>query len=128
MPSQLPLLFLRNAAIGAATASYRALFYRWWDVFVVLRDQLPDGPRQPFWSRPLTKRQTLLAYFAVGWVAVFAMMFIGDYELTHHLPSLSDMLGYAVVALLLGPFFAWVAKWKSAGLRKFVSKDVDDPE
>ncbi len=28
--------FLRNAAIGAAAASYRALFYRWWDVFAIL--------------------------------------------------------------------------------------------
>ena len=28
--------FLRNAAIGAIAASYRALFYKWWDVFGIL--------------------------------------------------------------------------------------------
>jgi len=28
--------FLRNAAIGAVAASYRALFYKWYDVFGLL--------------------------------------------------------------------------------------------
>ena len=36
MSSQLTRPFLRNAAIGAATASYRALFYRWWDAFIIM--------------------------------------------------------------------------------------------
>jgi hypothetical protein len=34
-------------------------------------------PREPIWNRPFSKRQTKIAFFTVGWLAIFV---IGDYE------------------------------------------------
>ena len=86
------------------------------------------GPRQPFWNRPFTRRQTLVAYFAVGWTAAFGIMVIGDYQLDRRWPGPVEAFGYAALALVFAPFFAWVAKWKSAGLRGLVNKDSERHE
>jgi hypothetical protein len=78
----------------------------------------PNKPQPSVWHRPLTRRQTLLAYFAVGWVAVFVIEVVGDYQLMHRLPSIGDLGIEAAVAVILAPLFAWLAALKSAGLRK----------
>ena len=55
----------------------------------------PSGPKQPFWNRPFSKRQTIIAYGAAGWACGFATMFFGDYQLHHHFPSILESLEYA---------------------------------
>jgi len=55
-------------------------------------------------------------------------MVIGDYQLDRRWPGPVEAFGYAALALVFAPFFAWVAKWKSAGLRGLVNKDSERHE
>jgi hypothetical protein len=95
----------------------------------VLNRYPDDRPRKvPFWRREFTRRETIIAYGVTGWGGAFAMMAFGDYQLAHRWPTPLGLLGYALLALLFAPLFAWIGKWKSAGLRRLVrgGKDEDD--
>jgi len=69
---------------------------------------LPSGERG--WSRPWSNRRRLVSYFLVGWAGAIVMLAIGDYQLYHRLPSLSEFVSYVLVGIIPAPFFA-VAGW-----------------
>ena len=73
---------------------------------------------EPWWNRPLTKRQTIIAYAAVGWLGGIAIMAFGNYELYHKLPTPRDIALYMVAALFVAPFIAAAAAVLSARTRR----------
>jgi hypothetical protein len=84
---------------------------------------LQSGENQagkPFWNRPLTRRQALIACFIVGSLATFAMMAIGDYQLKHRPPGAGDILVYVLIAIALGPLLVLAASLKSRSLRRLL--------
>ena len=80
-------------------------------------------PQRHVWNRALTKRQTVLAYFVVGWLGSFVVMAVGDYQLKHRFPTIGDLGGYAVASLVVGPLFALVGAWQSARWRRRLRGD-----
>jgi hypothetical protein len=82
-----------------------------------------DSIRSSPWTRALSKRQVVLAFGAVGWLAAFLMMTIGDYQIAHRLPTAMDLLGYAALAAVFAPIFALIGAWKSASIRRWLSRN-----
>lgn len=76
------------------------------------------APDEPWWNRPWTKRRTLLAYFLAGWAGAIAIMAIGDYQLRHRLPTLSELGTYILLGLVLAPIIAAAGSLMSAGTRR----------
>jgi hypothetical protein len=69
---------------------------------------LPTGERG--WSRPRSTGRRLLSYFLVGWAGAIVMLAIGDYQLYHRLPTLSQFVTYVLIGIVPAPVFA-VAGW-----------------
>jgi hypothetical protein len=69
-------------------------------------------------NRELTKRQTLIAFFAIGWIGSFAIMAIGDYQVAKQIPSAMDFVIMAVLSLLFAPLLALGAAWKGGFLTR----------
>ena len=76
------------------------------------------APHEPWWNRPWTTGQTLLAFFLVGFAGAIAIMAIGDYQLYHRLPTLSEIGGYVLVGLVLAPIVAAAGWLMSARTRR----------
>jgi len=60
---------------------------------------------QRTWTHGLT-RPFLLGCFVLGWIVALVIPAVGDYELTHRLPTASTVRTYLIVATVIAPFIA----------------------
>jgi len=60
---------------------------------------------QRTWTHGLTRR-FLVGSFVVGWIVALVIPVVGDYELTHRLPTASTVRTYLMVATVIAPFIA----------------------
>jgi len=60
---------------------------------------------QRTWTHRLT-RPFLVGCFVLGWVVALVIPVVGDYELTHRLPTASAVGTYLIVATVIAPFIA----------------------
>jgi hypothetical protein len=82
---------------------------------------------EPWWNRPWSKRQTLVAYFLVGWAGTIVITAFGDSQLNNRLPTLSEVGTYIFGGLVLAPLIAalgWLLSLRARrGLRGGGSAD-----
>ena len=82
-----------------------------------------DGPQDSglseltMWTRPLRRRQVVIAYLAAGWLAGLLIIGVGDYKLRQHQPTLSELGDYVLLAAVLAPIIALLAAGFLAYLR-----------
>ena len=105
--------FLRNAAIGAVACSYRALFYRAWDVLLVL---LPVGALSGLLYtalEPMVRHRPYLHY--VPWVLCAYLVLFGGVGLAgllaHDQESIEVFKNpwFVGLILIIGPIGAYAA-------------------
>lgn len=75
-------------------------------------------PDEPWWDRQFTPRQTLLALLIVGFAGAFVIVAVGDNYNRQHMPTLSEIGMYVVVAIILAPMIAGVGWLASARTRR----------
>jgi len=107
--------FLRNGAIGARFCSYRALFYREWDVFLVLSVMGALAGCQYTLVEPTVrshKRLHYLPWVLAAYVVIFGGVGVGAVlEHDHDTESLAIMKNpwFIGFVLLAGPIAAYAA-------------------